>query len=389
MSNRDYYDILGVERNADAKEIKKAFRQKAKALHPDTNPSADAEDQFKELGEAYSVLSDAEKRRVYDTYGKDGLEGSGFGGAPNNWDFMNDFGDLNDIFSAFFGGAGGFRTGGGRQAMQGDDRRVLLQLTFMEAVFGCEKKLEIQRMATCQPCEGSGAEPGTKPETCTQCGGHGQVRQSARTMFGQLTQIVTCPVCQGSGVIITHPCKTCTGKGSTLQNDTIDLNIPAGVDSGTRLRVSGAGDAGSHGTPAGDLYVVIEILPDDHLIRDGYDVLMKVPVCYTQLVLGDTINIPLLKGHYDLKIPAGTENGHLITLRNEGVPMLNRPNSRGNLILRLDVQIPRTVKGEEKELLEKLHQLHKSNVSSTGIQGEDGMASSFFSHLKSFLTGKA
>jgi molecular chaperone DnaJ len=382
MMSRDYYDVLGVDRTADAKDIKKAFRQKAKALHPDTNPSPDAESQFKELGEAYSVLSDTEKRRIYDTYGKDGLEGSGFGGAATNWDFMNDFGDLNDIFSAFFGGSG-FRSGG-RQAMRGDDRRTLLQLSFMEAAFGCEKQITAPHLGPCEPCQGSGAEPGTNPEHCQQCGGHGQVRQSARTMFGQFTQIVSCPVCQGSGTVITHPCKTCQGQGSTLRDNIIDLSIPAGVDTGTRLRVTGAGDIGPNGMPPGDLYVVVEILPDDHFIRDGYDVMMKVPVCYTQLVLGDTLTIPLLKGEYTLKIPAGTENGHLITLRGEGIPILNRPNTRGNLIIRLDIQIPRQVSGEEKQLLEQLHALQKKNMPTGMMKNADGSSDS----ASRFFTGK-
>jgi molecular chaperone DnaJ len=389
MSNRDYYEILGVSRTADAKEIKKAFRQKAKELHPDTSTDPDAESHFKELGEAYSVISDAEKRRIYDTYGKDGLNntGGGYGGGggyATNWDFMSDFGDIGDIFSAFFGGGGGRARG----PMRGDDRRTTLELSFMDAVFGCEKKINITRLDACQTCNGTGCAVGSRPETCTHCGGHGQVRQSAQTMFGNFTQVVTCPSCHGSGTIIKNPCKACHGQGIAPKDEAITLTIPAGVDTGTRLRVAGGGDAGANGIPAGDLYVVIQVQEDEHFLRDAYDVLMKVPVHYTQLVLGDHVRIPLLKGHYDLKIPAGTENGHIITLKGEGVPVLNQSHLRGNLLIRLDIQIPRKVRGDEKALLQQLHDLHKHNVKAEDIRHEEGHASSFFSKMKSFLAGK-
>jgi molecular chaperone DnaJ len=391
-TTRDYYDVLGVSKGADAKEIKKAFRTKAKALHPDTNPSPDAEAQFKELGEAYSVLSDSQKRQVYDQYGHEGLNGgagggyAGAGGYATNWDFMSDFGDLGDIFSAFFGGGAG---GGRRQAARGTDRRVVLSLTFMEAAFGAEKDVTVLRYDTCSTCDGSGAAPGTHAETCQQCGGHGQVRQSAQTMFGHFTQVVTCPACQGSGKVIRTPCPTCHGQGLEQKEETMTVNVPAGVDSGTNLRMSGGGDASPvpNGVP-GDLFVVLDVEEDDHFIREGYDVLMKVPVCYTQLVLGDTIEIPLLKGSHKLKIPSGTENGHIITLKGEGIPVLNQPGLRGNLLIRLEVQIPSKVAARERELLEQLHLLHTDKMKQKNLSHEDGKASSFFSSLKSFLSGK-
>lgn len=388
MSNRDYYEILGVSRHADAKEIKKAFRQKAKELHPDTSTDPNAEEHFKELGEAYSVISDPEKRKIYDTYGKDGLNGSsgggyGGGGYATNWDFMSDFGDISDIFSAFFGGGKS-----SRQSARGEDRRTVIELSFMEAAFGCEKEIKVTRLDTCQTCHGSGAEPGTSPEICQHCGGHGQVRQSAQTMFGNFTQIITCPVCHGAGKIIKHPCRTCHGQGVSQKEETVKLNIPAGVDTGTRLRIAGAGDAGPQGLPAGDLYVVVQVQDDEHFLRDGYDVLMKVPVYYTQLALGDTVKIPLLKGHYDLKIQAGTENGHIITLKQEGIPVLNQPHLRGNLLIRLDIQIPRKISKEEKHLLQQLHDLHTERRRTEDLKHEEGQASSFFSQLKSFLSGK-
>ena len=387
MSNRDYYEILGVSRTADAKEIKKAFRLKAKELHPDTSSDPNAEAHFKELGEAYSVISDAEKRRIYDTYGKDGLNNSGGGGHgggySTNWDFMSDFGDMSDIFSAFFGGGGR-----GRGPVRGDDRRTTIELSFMEAAFGCEKEIKVTRLDTCHSCNGTGAEAGSLPETCGHCGGHGQIRQSAQTMFGNFTQVVTCPSCHGVGTVIKNPCKVCHGQGVSPKDEKITLTIPAGVDTGTRLRVSGGGDAGANGIPAGDLYVVIQVQEDEHFLRDAYDVLMKVPVYYTQLVLGAHIRIPLLKGHYDLKIPAGTDNGHIITLKGEGIPVLNQPHLRGNLLIRLDIQIPRKVSGEEKALLQQLHDVHHQKVQAEDIKHEEGHASSFFSKMKSFLSGK-
>jgi molecular chaperone DnaJ len=390
MSNRDYYDVLGVGRNADAKEIKKAFRLKAKALHPDTSNDPNAEAHFKELGEAYSVLSDAEKRRIYDTYGKDGLNGagSGYGGGDGtNWDFMSDFGDISDIFSAFFGGGGG-GFGRGRQAARGEDRRSTLELTFMEAVFGCNKEIKVSRLDHCTTCSGTGAALGSASELCGHCGGHGQVRQSAQTMFGNFTQVITCPSCHGAGKMIKNPCAPCHGQGIAPKEENVSLAIPAGVDTGTRLRVSGGGDAGPNGLPPGDLYVIIQVQEDEHFLRDGYDVLMKVPVGYTQLVLGDTVKIPLLKGFYELKIHAGTENGHLITLKGEGIPVLNQPPLRGNLLIRLDIQIPRKIQGDEKALLQQLHDVHRQRMTAENLKHEEGHASPFFSKLKAFLSGK-
>jgi len=392
-TTRDYYEVLGITKTSDAKEIKKAFRTKAKALHPDTNPSPDAEAQFKELGEAYSVLSDAQKRQVYDQYGHEGLNGSsgggGYGGAggySTNWDFMSDFGDLGDVFSAFFNGGTG---GGRRQVARGSDRRALLRLTFMEAAFGAEKAVTVQRNDTCDDCDGSGAAPGTVAESCGQCGGHGQVRQSAQTMFGNFTQVVTCPACQGQGSVIKTPCSGCRGQGLQQKEETISVNVPAGVDSGTNLRMSGGGDAAPvRNGMAGDLFVVLDVEEDDNFIREGYDVLAKVPVCYTQLVLGDNIEIPLLKGSHRLKISAGTENAYIITLKGEGIPVLNQPGLRGNLLIRLDVQIPTKIDSRERDLLEQLHSLHADRMKQENLSHEDGKASNFFSSLKSFLSGK-
>jgi molecular chaperone DnaJ len=384
-TKRDFYDVLGVDRSADEKAIKKAFRQKAKALHPDTNPSPTAESEFKELGEAYSILSDAEKRQVYDTYGHAGLNsgmgGGGGGGYAHGWDFMSEFTDLGDIFSAFFGGAGGRRGG----AMRGDDLRVGLQLTFMEAAFGCAKSVSVEQLRTCSTCQGSGAKAGSQPITCTTCQGHGQIRQSTQTLFGHFTQIVTCPQCQGSGQLIPDPCGDCHGQGKRRETKSLDVTIPAGVDSGTRLRISEEGDAGSQHAPAGDLYIVLQVQPDEHFERDGYDVLSRVPVSYAQLCLGDEVTIPLLQGTQKIKIAAGTQNGHVQLLRNEGIPILNQPNRRGDLHLLLDVQIPTKLSGRERELLEELHQLHQQRLTPSTDEKEG--AGGFFASLRQRLLG--
>ena len=398
QQQRDYYEVLGVSKSADATTIKKAFRQKAKELHPDTNKSPTAESQFKELGEAYAVLSDETKRRTYDTYGHEGLQGSsGMGGGAGSWGFMDDFTDLSDIFSAFFNGGFAGASGGGRGSAnspaRGSDLRVSLKLSFMEAAFGCEKTLEVRRLDTCTTCHGSGVAPGTKAESCSHCNGHGQVRQTAQTMFGQFTQVVTCPHCNGTGQVIPHPCTDCHGEGRKEQTKPLELTIPAGVDSGTRLRVSNEGDAGWKNGPNGDLYVVLNVAIDPHFVRDGYDVLSKIPVSFSQLALGDTVEIPLLKGVQTVKIPAGSANGTVITLRGEGIPQINQPQRRGDFRLQLEVQIPQKLSSAERDLLQQLRQLEQERIAKkpkaeTTKSGEEAPhPSGFFAKLKESLLG--
>lgn len=398
QQQRDYYEVLGVPKSADAAAIKKAFRQKAKELHPDTNKSDTAEAQFKELGEAYAVLSDAQKRQVYDTYGHEGLQGSGggYGGGASSWGFMDEFTDLSDIFSAFFNG--GFSGGGGRGSAngpaRGSDLRVSLKLSFMEAAFGCKKTVDVKRLDTCNTCEGSGAAPGTTPETCPQCHGHGQIRQTAQTMFGHFTQVVTCPQCHGTGQVLPHPCSDCHGEGRKEQVKPIELTIPAGVDSGTRLRVSNEGDAGWKSGPNGDLYVVINVAADAHFVRDGYDVASKIPVSFSQLALGDTITIPLLKGEQTVKIPAGSASGTILTLRGEGIPQINQPQRRGDFHLHLEVQVPQKLSAAERELLQQLRKLEQERLAkkqptdTPKATGEEpAHPSGFFAKLKETLLG--
>lgn len=357
---KDFYEILGVGKDASAQEIKKAFRQKAKQLHPDTNKDPNADEQFKDLGEAYDVLSDPQKRQVYDQYGADGLKGAGY---QTDWgSFQQGFPDMGDIFSAFFGqGFGGQRHG----PRHGDDLRTVIQLDFLDAVFGVDKKIDVAHLEHCEPCGGSGSNPGTGPSTCTDCGGQGQVRQTAQTILGQFTQIVTCPRCQGRGQMITDPCRDCSGHGRREVKKELDLTIPAGVDEGTQLRVAGEGNAGPMGGPSGDLYVVLAVKPHELFERNGYDVYSKLEVTYPQLAIGDQIEIPLLQGTETIKIPAGTANGHVFTLKEKGVPMVNNPSHRGNFYVRVEVVVPTKLSKEEKELLGRLAEIQEKPKSQT------------------------
>ncbi|MBY0405466.1 MAG: molecular chaperone DnaJ [Cyanobacteria bacterium] len=354
-SKRDYYEVLELPRTATAEEIKKAFRKKAKECHPDTNKSPEAEAMFKELGEAYDVLSDSNKKQIYDNYGHDGLRS---GGYTPGWDFADGFPDLGDLFSSFFGGGGGYssRRQGGPQ--QGDDLRMELSLDFMEAAFGVNKEVKIQRLEHCEPCNGSGASPGSGPVVCNACGGSGQIRQTTQTIIGHFTQIVLCGRCQGTGSTIMDPCKTCNGIGRKEIEKERTVPVPAGVDDGTRLRLSQEGDAGPFGGPPGDLHLIIRVEPDEYFKRDGYHIYTTQPVSYAQLVLGTEVEVKTLRGTHKVKIPAGTQNGHVFTLRSEGIPFLNQNNRKGDHFVQVQVTIPTHVSGEEKKLLERLEELH-------------------------------
>lgn len=362
-TKRCYYDVLEVTRSASAEEIKKSFRKKAKECHPDTNKSPEAEAQFKELGEAYDVLSDANKRQVYDNYGHDGLKS---GGYQPGWDFADGFPDLGDIFSSFFGGSGfGFGGGGSRSRhgpRQGDDLRLDLPLEFNEAAFGAKKEITITHMTHCEPCNGQGSAQGSGPSTCSTCGGKGQVQQVAQTIIGHFTQITTCPQCQGQGRIITNPCGTCHGQGRAPEEKSLTLTIPAGVDQGTRLRISGEGDSGYLGGPPGDLYVVLNVKPHPVFKRDGYDIHALLEVSYAQMALGDELDIPTLEGDQRLKIPAGTETGHVFSIKGVGVPHLNNPKRKGDHYVQVEIAVPKHVSGEEKKLLSRLLELEQERA---------------------------
>lgn len=388
-TRRDYYEVLGVSRTATTDEIKKAFRRKAKECHPDTNKSADAESQFKELGEAYDVLSDDSKRQVYDNYGHDGLKN---GGYQPQWDFAEGFPDLGDIFASFFGGSFGM---GGEQRRRNGPRpganlRVDLSLDFMEAVFGAKKEITFTHLEICERCDGSGAAPGSGPTVCGTCGGQGQVRQTAQTIIGHFTQITTCPNCQGNGSIIANPCKACRGQGQAAVEAKRSIVIPAGVDQGTRLRVAGEGDAGIKGGPPGDLYVVLQIKPHTDFKREGYHIYSVEEVSYPLLALGGEIEVKCLDGTETIRIPAGTRNGHRFTLKNAGVPHLSNSGKRGDHYVEVQVTIPTHLNHEEKKLLQKLLELQAGNKPQKDKDKDKARASrSFLGRMKKSLAGSA
>lgn len=361
MSKRDYYEILGLTRDASEAELKKAYRKLARQYHPDVNKEPGAEERFKEISEAYAVLSDPQQRAAYDRFGHAGL--GGFQGYQGGFE---GFGGLGDIFEAFFGRGRdpfqSYRSGGARsRAERGSDLRLDLEVDFRDAIFGVEREISLQHLEPCQTCEGLGLEPGTQLIACPMCRGSGQIQQHQRTAFGTFTHITTCPKCQGKGHIAEAPCKTCKGAGRVQQKKTLKIKIPPGIDSGVRLHVSGEGDAGMAGGPAGDLYIVLHVQPDPEGIfeREGQNILTRVSIGYAQAALGDRIEVPTLEGPTQLDIPAGTQPGTVFTLKQKGVPYLNNSAMRGDLLVTVDIAVPQKVDAQEKALLEKLFLLEK------------------------------
>ena len=354
----DYYELLGVARDADADTLKRAYRRLARQYHPDVNKDPGAEDRFKEIGRAYEVLNDPQTRSRYDQFGEAGLGGAA--GMPD----MGDMGGFADLFETFFSGFGGAGpAGGGRRRSgprQGDDLRLDLSIDFREAVFGIEKEVQIRHLETCGTCNGSGAKSGSGPTTCGTCSGAGQVRRATRTPFGTFNQVAPCPSCDGSGQVIADPCPACSGQGLQQVSKTLRINIPAGVDSGTRLRIASEGNAGQRGGPSGDLYVFLGVRPHPSLQREGQTVHSEVTLNYLQAILGDTIEVETVDGPESLPIPAGTQPGTVLTLRNKGVPRLGNPVARGNHQVSVKVQLPTKLSGEERELLEQLAGHHSS-----------------------------
>ena len=355
----DYYELLGVGRDVDADSLKKAYRRLARQYHPDVNKDPAAEERFKEIGRAYEVLSDPQARARYDQFGEAGLGGGG--GMPDMGD-MGGFADLFETFFSGFGGAGGGAAGGARRRgpRQGDDLRLDLTISFSEAVFGSEKDVQIRHLETCTTCNGSGAKAGSGPTGCGTCGGAGQVRRATRTPFGSFTQVAPCPTCDGSGQVIADPCSACGGQGLQQVRKKLRINIPAGVDSGTRLRVGQEGNAGQRGGPAGDLYVFLTVQAHPHLRRDGVTIHSEVSLNYLQAILGDTIEVETVDGQEPLEIPPGTQPGAVITLQGKGIPRLGNPVARGNHQFTLKVQLPTKLNGEERKLLEQLAGHHTS-----------------------------
>lgn len=366
---RDYYEVLGVSRSADQEEIKRAYRRLARRYHPDVNKEAGAEELFKEVNRAYEVLSEPETRARYDRFGEAGV-GSAASGAAGFQDF-GDMGGFADIFESFFGGFGGAAAGARRRGpTRGDDLRLDLKLGFKEAIFGGEKEIKIGHLETCNTCNGSGAKPGTRPVTCTTCGGNGQVRRTTRTPFGSFAQVSTCPTCNGTGEMVEERCETCGGSGQRQESKKLKITIPAGVDNGTRLRVSGEGDAGQKGGTAGDLYVYLFVEEDEQFRRDGINILSDLKITYLQAILGAKIEVDTVDGKVDLEVPAGTQPNTVLTLENRGVPKLGNPVSRGDHLITVQVQIPTRLKPEERELVEKLAEMRGDRVSKGGgIEG--------------------
>lgn len=353
----DYYDLLGVSRDSDGDTLKRAYRRLARQYHPDINKEPGAEDRFKEIGRAYEVLSDPQTRARYDQFGEAGLGGAA--GAPD----MGDMGGFADLFETFFSGFGGSSASGRprrRGPQQGDDLRYDLTISFEQAVFGEEQEIKIPHLETCTTCGGSGAKPGSGPTTCGTCGGAGQVRRATRTPFGSFTQVAECPTCGGTGQVIADPCGACGGQGVHQVRKKLRINIPAGVDTGTRLRVSGEGNAGLRGGPAGDLYVFLTVKPHPRLKRDGLNVLSEVKVSYLQAILGDTIDVDTVDGASELELPSGTQPGAVLTLPNKGIPKLGNPVARGDQKVTVTVQLPSRLSEAERGLLEQLAGHHSA-----------------------------
>jgi molecular chaperone DnaJ len=346
MADRDYYDILGVGRGVGEEDIRKAFRKKAMEFHPDRNKSADAEDKFKEINEAYQVLSDPNKRARYDQFGKAGV-GSG-PGQP--FDGSDGFGGFGDIFDSFFGSGSGRR----RQAQRGSDLQHRVVLSFEESVFGAEREVDLTRLEDCGTCSGAGNDPGTPLETCNTCKGNGQVRRAQRSVFGQFTQVITCASCQGRGSIIKTPCSNCRGGGKERMTRKIAVDIPAGVESGMQVRLTGEGDASSEGGGTGNLYVYIDVQEHQYFDRDGSDLTYILPVNIAEAALGAHKAVPTLDGDdEELKLPQGTQPGTEFRIKGKGVPHLHG-NRRGDLRVTVDVRVPGSLDSRQQELLQEL-----------------------------------
>jgi molecular chaperone DnaJ len=354
-SKRDYYEVLGVERGAGGEEIKKAYRKLALKFHPDRNPGdKTAEEKFKEAAEAYEVLRDSQKRNIYDQYGHQGLEGSGFSGFGGFDDIFSSFGD---IFEEFFGfGMGRGQSGRGRK---GADLRYDLTLSFMEAAFGTETEIDVRKSERCDACKGSGCKPGFQPEGCSQCNGTGQVTRSQ----GFFTVRTTCPSCRGAGQVITHPCKACKGHGQVQTQKKVSVKIPAGVDNGSRLRLTGEGETGFQGGLPGDLYVFIGVENHEFFKRDDTHIYCEIPISFIQAALGDTITVPTLDGEKPLEIPKGTQPGDFFRFQGEGIPSL-RTSRRGDLVVRVNIKTPTSLNKKQEKLLKEFAQIEKSKLSS-------------------------
>lgn len=380
---RDYYEVLGVAKGCSDDELKKAYRKLAKQYHPDLNPNdQNAAEKFKEVNEAYEVLSDSQKRARYDQFGHAGVDPSynAGGGGAYGGGFGFDVGDIGDIFENFFGGGGfGTRTRNPNGPIRGNHVSVQIPLSFMEAAKGCKKEISIQRLERCEHCKGTGAAEGTQPETCSVCNGTGQVRVQQRTPFGVVQSSRACDRCGGKGKVIKEPCTACRGMGRVRRTQTISVSIPAGIDDGQTFVMSGQGDHGVNGGPAGDLNVTASVRPDPIFERDGFDVWCEVPITFTQAVLGDSVTVPTIDGKVTYDVPEGTQPGTTFRLRNKGISYVNG-RGRGDQYVRVSIEVPRNLSNKQKEALKQFE-----NLSSDKNYEK---RKNFFDKLKDFMNNK-
>lgn len=353
-NKRDYYEVLGLSKGADDDEIKKSYRNLAKKYHPDMNPgNAEAEVKFKEINEAYAVLSDAEKKSRYDQYGFDGIDpstgGAGFGDFGGFGGF--DFGDLGDIFGSFFGGGGGGSSARRNAPLRGDDIMYRLTLTFEEAAFGVKKEVTYNRIEKCPECKSSGAAKGSSAETCPTCQGSGTQRVTQRTALGMIQTTRSCDNCHGTGKIIKTPCSNCLGKGYIRVTKKFEIAIPAGIDDGQKVATRGQGSEGRNGGSSGDLVIVVTVKPHDMFERDGYNIYCEVPITFAEATLGAEIEVPTLESHVSYTIPEGTQTGTSFTIRNKGIQQPNNARLRGDLRFRVVIEVPTNLNNDQKELL--------------------------------------
>ena len=376
---RDYYEILGISKSASTDEIKKAYRKVAMQYHPDRNAGdKTAEEKFKEAAEAYEVLSDAEKKSQYDRFGHAGLKNNGRGGFGNmnTEDIFSQFGDIfgEDIFGSFFGG--GSRGGGRRNhGVRGSNLRVKIKLNFEEIANGATKTIKVKKYVSCNTCNGTGAKDKGGVQTCTTCGGSGQVRKVTNTFLGQMQTVTTCPACNGEGTTITNKCTSCRGEGRVYGEETVNIDIPAGVQEGMQLSMSGKGNAGERGGPSGDLIILIEEENHQYLQRDGLNVVFDLHISFTDVVFGTQVEVPTIDGKAKIKIPAGTQSGKIFRLKGKGFPAINS-YERGDQLIHVNVWTPQNINAEEKAALEKLQDA--PNFKPQPVKGEK----SFFERVK-------
>ena len=358
---RDYYEVLGVQKDASDADIKKAYRKLAKQHHPDVNPGDKAaEAKFKEANEAYEVLSDAQKRAKYDQFGHAGTDPNGFGGFGGGFGDV-DFGGIGDIFETFFGGGFGRSSKNKNGPQKGADLKYAVEVSFEEAAFGVERETTVNRMENCSTCKGSGSKPGTSPTTCKHCNGSGQVQFKQSTPFGQFVNVKACDVCRGEGKIITSPCPTCNGKGKVRNSVKLKFNIPAGIDDGQTISLRGEGEPGSKGGPSGDLYITVRVKPHSLFQRQGNDVICEIPITFVQAALGCEMEVPTLDGKVKYSIPEGTQTGSVFRLKTKGIPYL-RGNGRGDQYVKVTVEVPKKLNEKQKTMLKEFAEISGDEI---------------------------